>query len=73
MKIRYKHIHFVDSLDDDDRPVYLCYNNTADVLLCRIEYYPPWKQYVSITVAPNIVLSKSCHADIIHFMSQLNH
>lgn len=70
MKTRYKHIHFVDSHDNDSKPVYLCYNK-ADELLYRDEYYPPWKQYVSITVSLDIVFSESCHRDIAHFIGQL--
>lgn len=71
MKTRYKHIHFVDSLDDDNHDSYLCYGNNADVLLGRVEYYPRWRQYVFATVVSDIVFSKSCLGDLVDFIKQL--
>lgn len=70
MKTKYKHIHFIDSLDDDVKPAYLCYNK-ADEVLGRVEYYPTWKQYVFCTVTTDIIFSRSCHIDIAHFIGQL--
>ncbi len=70
MKTRYKYIHFVDSLDSDKNPHYICYNNKTDAVLGWVEYCQPWKQY-TFEGKKDCVFNASCLTDILDFMKQL--
>jgi|GEM_PF-2481735 len=70
MKTRYRFIHFVKVGSD----CWHCLNNKTKAPLLEIEYYKPWKQFVSSHCSPPLttVFSADCHRDIAHFLDQLN-
>lgn len=70
MKTRYKYIHFVNALDADKNPSFMCYNNKNDSVLGWVEYYKPWKQYV-FEGKGGCVFNISCLNDIANFMKQM--
>lgn len=68
MKTKYRYISFVPAGDG----LWLCFNTKAGDVLMIIEYYKPWKQWVSSGTVPDAVFSHDCHTNIAHFLQQLN-
>lgn len=71
MKTKYKHICFErDRQAEGKRKTQIWWiRGDKNDLLGRIEWYSPWREYVSNT---NIIrLSQDCHLDIADFIKQL--
>ena len=72
MKTEYKHIHFDDVsylYPERKTQVWECLNEKADVL-GRVKWYSSWRQYC-FNCEDQIILAKSCLADIVDFIKQL--
>ena len=71
MKMRYKHIHFVEAGKEAGKVSYNCLNNKTSTILGQVFFYNAWRQYALEPEDRYIVFSQSCLADIIDFMKQL--
>ena len=43
-------------------------NKRTGILLCRVEWYAPWKRYISTYTNNNAVFDAQCHRDIATFL-----
>ena len=65
IKTRYKFIHFQDMGTE-----WVCFNNKSMDVLCTVEFYKPWKQYVC-SFSEGVVFSAGCLDDMSNFVKQL--
>ena len=63
----YKYIHF----EEVEHDLWMCSNNKTNAWLCTIEYYSPWRQYVTVQFDPDCVFNSSCLRNIAEFLEQL--
>jgi len=73
MKTKYKYIEFAERKQSSDRaPYWVCTNSKNGGLLCLVEYYAPWRQFVISGVDIGVIFNGSCLRDIAEFLDQLN-
>lgn len=65
MKEKYKFIHFKET-----GQVWTIHNNRTGNILGYVEFYEPWKQWVS-HLEGSAIFSSECHSHIAAFMDQL--
>ena len=70
MKLRYKHIHFVEVEKKPKTSVWECRNNSSTGTLGEIKWYGPWRQYCYFPTV-QAVYSVGCFEDINAFIGQL--
>jgi hypothetical protein len=67
---KYKFIHFVRIGFTPKTTIWSCRNNKSGAELALVKWYAPWRQYCFMPSA-DIVFSKGCIEDILHFMDWL--
>jgi len=70
LNTRYKYIHFERIDQNPKTAVYECINNTWNICLGVVRFYPRWRQYCFFP-AGDCVMNLGCMTDIIHFIGQI--
>ena len=65
---KYKHIYFEEITSRGKTKVWICWNNSGEILGV-INWYAPWRQYCFDS--NNVIMSKSCLLDVADFLEKI--